>query len=135
MENIIAFHDHPRAINLLTPPPIFVQCLRDDRKSLTEGKLIFRLWLGPIPVRWVARHEPGPTETSFIDRMRDGPLAAWQHEHIFRAVPGGVELTDCITFAHKPGLPGFLTRLLFDGLPLRLLFTYRHWRTRVGTRP
>src|SRR5262245_42463225 len=134
MQRMMAFHEYPRAINRLTPPPIFVQCLRDDRKSLTEGDLTFRLWFGVIPVRWVARHEPGPTETSFADRMMDGPLASWLHEHIFREVPGGVELTDRITFEHKPGLPGLLTRLVFDGLPLRLLFFYRHLRTRWGTR-
>jgi ligand-binding SRPBCC domain-containing protein len=134
METMIAFHDHPRAINRLTPPPIFVQCLRDDRTSLTDGELDFRLWLGLIPVRWLARHEPGPTPTSFIDRMLSGPLASWQHEHLFREVPGGIELTDRITFAHKPGLPGLLTRLLFDGLPLRFLFIYRHLRTRLGTK-
>ena len=134
MARMIAFHQDPRALNRLTPPPIFVQLLRDDRKSFSQGELVFRLWFGPLPIQWVARHEPGPTPTSFIDRMIDGPLDSWQHEHLFRAVSGGVELTDRVTYAHKPGLPGLLTRLLFDGLPLRLLFVYRHLRTRLGTR-
>jgi ligand-binding SRPBCC domain-containing protein len=134
MEKMIAFHNHPRAINRLTPPPLFVQCLRDDRQSLTDGELVFRLWFGPIPIRWLARHEPGPTENSFQDRMIEGPLDSWLHQHIFREVPGGIELTDRVTFAHKPGLPGLLTRLIFDGLPLRILFIYRHLRTRLGTR-
>jgi ligand-binding SRPBCC domain-containing protein len=133
MARMIAFHEDPRAINRLTPPPIFVQLLRDDRKSFSEGELIFRLWLGPIPVKWVARHEPGPTATSFQDRMIEGPMAFWLHQHIFRDVPGGVELTDRVTYAHKAGLPGLLTRLIFDGLSLRILFLYRHLRTRLGT--
>jgi ligand-binding SRPBCC domain-containing protein len=133
MEKMMAFHAHPSAINRLTPPPIFLQCLHDGRTSLTEGELIFRLWFGPIPVRWVARHEPGPTENSFQDRMIEGPLESWLHQHIFREVPGGIELTDRITFAHKPGLAGIFTRLVFDGIPLRILFTYRHLRTRIGT--
>lgn len=134
MERMIAFHESPRAINRLTPPPIFVQCLRDDRTSLTDGELLFRLWLGPIPVRWRARHEPGPTETSFQDRMIEGPLDSWLHQHIFEQVSGGIQLTDRVTYAHKPGLSGLFTRLIFGGPPLRFLFIYRHLRTRLGTK-
>lgn len=132
MQQMLAFHQDRRALSRLTPPPIFVRRLRDDLRSLTEGELEFQLWFGPVPVRWVARHEPGPVETSFADRMLSGPLAAWRHEHIFRAVPGGIELTDRVTYAHRPGLPGLLTRLAFGVLPLRLLFTYRHLRTRLA---
>lgn len=128
----MAFHQAPDALARLTPPPplMFMQVLRDDRTSLTAGEIEFRLWFGPFPVRWLARHEAGPTATSFADRMIDGPMARWEHQHVFAEVEGGVELIDHITLAHKPGLQGLLTRLVFDGLPLRMLFLYRHWRTR-----
>jgi len=131
LERITRFHDEggPQA---LTPPPIFVQVHRDARTSLTEGELEFTLWMGPIPVRWLARHEAGPTPTSFADLMVRGPLAYWRHEHIFREVQGGVELTDRVTLEHKPGWRGWLTRLAFDGLPLQILFFYRHLRTRLA---
>jgi ligand-binding SRPBCC domain-containing protein len=132
MQNMIAFHEHPRALWRMTPPPIFVQQLKDERKSLTSGEIEFRLWLGPIPVRWLARHEPGPTETSFADVMLRGPMAYWRHEHIFTEVSNGIELTDRVTLAHKPSLSGMLTRLVFNGLALRGLFIYRHLRTRFG---
>jgi hypothetical protein len=134
LERLTAFHNDPRALRRLTPPPIIMQCLKDTRTSLTDGELTFRLWFGPLPVRWTARHEPGPTPTAFIDRMIDGPMAAWEHQHIFREVPGGVELLDHITYEHKPGLAGALSRLLFGSMPLRCLFIYRHLRTRLGTR-
>lgn len=134
LDKMIAFHNDPRAISRLTPPPIFMQVLRDDRTSLTDGEIEFRLWFGPLPVRWLARHQAGPIETSFTDRMITGPLAFWEHQHIFRPVQGGVELIDHITLAHKPGFRGLLTRLVFDGLPLRLLFFYRHLRTRLALR-
>ncbi|NWG15531.1 MAG: SRPBCC family protein [Chloroflexi bacterium] len=132
VEHMWAFHEDKRALARLTPPPLWVRRVRDEMRSLTDGELEFQLWLGPLPVRWVARHEPGPLDTSFADRMLAGPLASWRHEHIFRAVPGGVELTDRVTYAHKPGLAGLWTRLLFDGLPLKFLFFYRHLRTRLA---
>lgn len=131
---VVCFHEDPRALARLTPPPIIMQLHRDDRRSLSEGEIEFPLWFGPIPIRWLARHEPGPTPHSFADSQVKGPLAHWRHEHIFNEVAGGVELTDRITLAHRDGLAGFLTWLALDGLPLRLLFAYRHWRTRRALR-
>jgi ligand-binding SRPBCC domain-containing protein len=75
---------------------------------------------------------PGKNATSFIDYQVTGPVAYWYHEHMISDVPGGVELRDRITIAHKPGVAGLLTRLVFDGLPLRFLFVFRHLRTRFG---
>ena len=94
------------------------------------------LWFLVLPVNWIARHEPGPTETSFQDRMIQGPLDVWVHQHIFREVPGGVALIDHLDYEHrKGGFWGIFTRLMFDGLPLRILFAYRHWQTkRIATK-
>ena len=130
VEDLIAFHDERSTMPKLAPPPMFIQIIRDERTSLSEGELEFNLWFGPVPIRWIARHEPGPTEHSFADRMMKGPMAYWRHEHIFEAVDDGAKLTDRVTLAHKPGLAGIITRLLFDGIPLRILFFYRHLRTK-----
>lgn len=130
LETIWRFHEKPTALNMLTPPPLLVKIVNDQRASLTEGFVDFVLWFGPIPVHWLARHEPGPTPTSFIDRMIEGPLAAWEHQHLFREVADSVELVDKITLTHKASWQGWVSRLAFDGLALRFLFWYRHWRTK-----
>lgn len=135
MARILAFHEQPSALAKLTPPPIFAQLRRDSRTSLTNGELEFTLWFLFFPVRWTARHEPGPTPTSFADVQVKGPLKSWRHEHIFIEVPGGVELRDQITFEHRErGLWPLFTRVNFSKPLLWVLFTYRHLRTRLGTR-
>ena len=131
LDEMIRFHEAPQAFAWLTPPPIFAQVHRRELKSLTDGELEFTLWFLVVPVRWLARHEQGPTPHSFQDRMMQGPMAYWLHRHIFEEVEGGVKLTDRITLSHKPGIAGLFTRLVFDGLPLRFLFIYRHLRTRL----
>jgi ligand-binding SRPBCC domain-containing protein len=126
-----AFHERPEALFRLTPPPIFVQIIGDERVSLLSGELEFRLWFGPLPVRWLVRQGSGPiADASFSDTLFEGPLAHWEHQHIFTATQDGVELIDRIALAHKAGWRGRLSRLMFDGAALRLLFYYRHWRTR-----
>jgi ligand-binding SRPBCC domain-containing protein len=130
-EQMFAFHAAPNAFSMLTPPPVFIRVKHNGLKSLTDGEVDFTMWFGLLPAHWIARHEPGPIPTSFADRQIVGPLASWRHEHIFEAVPGGVQLTDHITYAHKPGgFWGVFTRLFFGPLPLAFLFAYRHMRTR-----
>ncbi len=124
------FHEAPMAFERLAPPFLQLRIEQDRRRSLTEGEVVLRMGPGPLAIRWLARHEAGPTAHSFTDRLIDGPLACWVHQHIFEAQERGVALTDRITLAHRPGWRGLLTRLLFDGPALRLLFVYRHWRTR-----
>ncbi|MCY3863984.1 MAG: hypothetical protein OXG68_00950 [Chloroflexi bacterium] len=77
------FHEAPRALASLTPPPIRMQAHRDERRSLTEEDFEFTLSFGPLPIRWIARHEPGLTPDSFADLQIRGPLAYWRREHIF----------------------------------------------------
>ncbi len=131
MSQMLAFHQDRRALAWLTPPPIFITIQRDARTSLTSGELEFTLWFAFLPVRWTARHESGSTPTAFCDVMMRGPMLRWEHQHVFREVDGGVELTDHLTYEHRAsGFWSIFTRLMFDGLPLRLLFFYRHLRTR-----
>ncbi len=130
LDKIISYHADRMALQRLTPPPMSIHVAQDTRRSLTEGMLAFNLRLGPIQIPWIAEHGPGPTENSFKDRMKAGPMAIWEHDHIFNPVESGVELIDQIIYSHRAGPSGWLTRLIFDGLPLRLLFVFRHWRTR-----
>jgi ligand-binding SRPBCC domain-containing protein len=134
LSQLIAFHEAPDVFSRLAMPPLVFQVLRDTRASLTEGELSFRLWFGPVPLRWRARHERGPVQESFRDVQVEGPMEYWEHDHIFERAESGVRLTDRVTLAHKPGWRGLLTRLLFDGPPLRMLFVYRHWQTRRALR-
>lgn len=132
VEEMQAFHESEGAFKKLAPPPIFIQVHRDDRKAFDDGEIEFTMWFLFVPIRWIVCHYPGPTEHSFGDYLVKGPMAYWWHEHIFEPHEDGVELIDRITIAHKPGLPGLISRLIFDGLPLRIFFFYRHMRTRFA---
>jgi len=131
LEAVRRFHENPDALALLTPFPIIAQGIRDDRNGLTAGEFEFRLWFGPLAVRWLALHKSSPEAGAlFTDEMLQGPMALWEHTHILKPHANGTELIDRIVLAHQPGWRGWLTRLFFDGWALRFLFYYRHWRTK-----
>jgi len=134
MEKMLAYHAHPHALQRLTPLPVVVQMIRDTRTSPQAGEVEFVLWFGPIPTRWHVRHEAGPIETSFADRMLSGPMKYWHHQHIFREADGGIALTDQIEYEYlDKGFWALFGRAALAPVMLRILFAYRHWQTRRGT--
>ena len=129
-ERLQEFHKREDSFKKLTLPPLVIKILNDSRNSLTAGTIDFVLWIGPFPVRWLAKHEAGSIATSFVDRMVKGPMKTWVHEHLFLPAEGGSILEDRISYEHKSGFRGLFSRFLFDGFPLRMLFIYRHWQTK-----
>jgi len=125
---VAAFHQDSRALKLLTPPPVFVQmhCVN----PLSEGSITdFTLWLGPLPVRWVAAHSEVDLLSGFTDTQIHGPFAFWVHRHSFQPCGSGeTEVIDDIQAEFGRGFSGLLGRLMWVNLPF--MFFYRAWITR-----
>jgi ligand-binding SRPBCC domain-containing protein len=132
LEAVAAFHSSTLALKRLSPPPIIVQFNKVD--PLAEGSLSdFTLWFGPLPLRWLAVHSQVDPDSGFIDTQVRGPMAAWRHQHSWRALPGGgVELSERVEYEHQAGWNGLLTRILFAPPMLAFLFAYRRWAIRRG---
>lgn len=133
LERVREFHGSSAALKQLTPPLMPMKLHRFGK--LEDGMVAeFTLWAGPVPIRWVARHEEVGSE-GFTDVQVEGPMASWRHRHQFVAVgPGQTEVHDRIEYAHPSGLSGVWTRLLFAKAGLHGLFLYRAWATRRGCR-
>lgn len=127
------FHDNTTVLKELSPPLMFVQV--HEFEPMGEGSLAkFTLWLGPIPLHWVARHENVSVE-GFTDVQISGPMASWRHTHGFApAGPNHTHVTEHIRYEHPSGPRGLLTRLLFNKAALFFLFSYRKFVTRQALR-
>lgn len=66
-------------------------------------------------------HEPH----YFIDEQRFGPYALWHHQHHFKTVAGGVEMTDIVNYAIPFGIIGRLANELFVKRQLNAIFEFR----------
>lgn len=145
VEQVAAFHNHPRALTLLTPPPLRVELLDinqptgvpTSQQEIVEGtRLRFNLWFGPFPIFWEAVHSAvGPG--GFTDTQVSGPLAFWQHTHTFLARPDGkTQVHEHIRARYATGLRGLWGRLLFSVPGLQFLFAFRKKATieNIGVR-
>lgn len=78
-----------------------------------------------IKMDWVTEishvREPG----YFVDDQRLGPFALWHHEHHFEEIPGGVHMTDILTYAIAYGPVGRLANKAIVGQKIKNIFKYR----------
>ena len=126
---VAAFHTAAANMKAITPPLIPMR-LHQAPVDLAEGdEMSFTMWLGPMPVRWVAEFEEVST-SGFVDRQQEGPFRSWQHRHSFVKIEAEItEVLDEVEAELRPHfLRGPVGLAMWLGLPL--LFAYRGWKTR-----
>lgn len=96
-------------------------------KEMYAGQIIrYRLFALPfIPVSWTTEITHVSKLSYFVDEQRFGPYAMWHHQHWFKEVSGGVEMTDEVNYAVPLGILGRIANLLFVQRQLNAIFDYR----------
>ena len=129
IEVVSDFHQSSSSLGTITPPPVIVQIHQAPVKLKHNDVMDFSLWIGPFPIRWIARIQ-NPSTLGFIDIQEKGPFAFWSHKHIFVAVVDGkTNIIDEITYTlKKDWFWHFVGKLMVTNL--NFLFFYREWKTK-----
>ncbi|MBE9118649.1 SRPBCC family protein [Lusitaniella coriacea LEGE 07157] len=126
VEVVWAFHERPDILQVLTPPWQPVRVLRREGGLEVGAISAFQLFLGPLPIEWVARHTEYDRGRLFVDEQIKGPMDSWVHRHQFIPEGSTTRLTDSIDYAIPGGwLAEFLLGWWVDSR-LREMFRYRH---------
>jgi ligand-binding SRPBCC domain-containing protein len=124
------FFSSPENLVKITPPSMNFRILRisGDGSGMYAGQIIsYRIKLLPgINVYWVTEITHVERPYYFMDDQVTGPYTIWKHQHWFREVAGGIEMTDEITYAIPFGFLGRLANYLFVAQQLRIIFKFRH---------
>ncbi len=99
-----------------------------EQTKMYEGMLIsYKITpLFGIKMRWTTEiTHIHPNREYFIDEQRFGPYAMWHHEHHFREIPGGVHMTDQLTYAIPYGAIGTLANRALVAKKVNQIFSYR----------
>lgn len=128
LEDAWNFFSEPLNLNEITPPSLRFRIEFISRRGkIYPGQLIgysIRILPG-IWANWLTEITAVKPGEYFIDDQRSGPYALWHHQHHFRPVPGGVEMTDEVNYAIPFGWLGRLANLIFVAPRLRTIFAYR----------
>ena len=129
-EVVWKFHERPDILQLLTPPWQPVRVVRREGGLEVGAITEFKLFLGPVPLTWLARHTECDKYRLFTDTQISGPFEYWIHHHRFKLENGQTRLTDDITYL----MPGGETIEFVSGwlvqAQLEAMFRYRHFVTK-----
>jgi ligand-binding SRPBCC domain-containing protein len=78
-----------------------------------------------IPLYWMTEITQVKDKEYFIDEQRFGPYRLWHHQHHFKEIPNGVEMTDIVHYKLPLGFVGKMGNALFVKKQLKEIFDYR----------
>lgn len=78
-----------------------------------------------IPMSWVTEIKTVKDNQFFVDEQCQGPYTIWHHEHHFKEVEGGVEMTDIVSYVLPLGFLGKMAHPIFVRKKLEEIFAYR----------
>lgn len=78
-----------------------------------------------IAVKWETEIREVDAPYKFMDKQLKGPYALWEHTHLFEEVPGGVKMTDTVSYALPLGLLGVFAHNIVVKKKLDEIFSYR----------
>jgi len=125
------FFSSPANLQLITPPEMHFKVI-----SLYHGPKIYpgqiieyklKPLLG-IPVYWMTGITHVQDRQFFVDEQRFGPYSLWHHQHHFRSIDGGVEMTDIIHYKLPLAFVGRLVHWLMVRKKLEHIFQFRRSR-------
>lgn len=108
----------PTWLGFVIRTPLPVRMAKDLR-------LDYRIRLAGLPLRWRTHIREWDPAAGFVDVQERGPFALWEHTHRFRAVEGGVRVTDVVRYALPLGPIGRAVHALFVRAALAAIFDYR----------
>jgi ligand-binding SRPBCC domain-containing protein len=125
-DRVVEFHRDARALKRLTMPPVWVQ-IHSVEPISENSKADFTLWLGPIPVRWVALHSLANQVDGFTDIQIRGPFTRWVHRHRF--LPINEYTTEIVDEIEAELGSNLINKLIgwFMWVNLPIMFSYRGW--------
>jgi ligand-binding SRPBCC domain-containing protein len=127
VEEAWSFFSSPNNLNKLTPAKLGLKITSAiDAEEIHPGQIItytVKPLLG-IPMFWMTEITHMERHKLFVDEQRKGPYALWHHEHHFKAIQGGTEMTDIVHYKIPFGVLGALGTSVVKG-ELKKIFDYR----------
>ena len=122
------FFATPKNLNEVTPDNMVFEIISELPDTMYAGLLInYRLKpMLNIPINWCTEITHIKEKEFFVDEQRKGPYNIWHHEHHFKAVAGGVIMTDILHYDIGKWFIGWLAGKLFVDRKVKSIFDYRY---------
>lgn len=121
------FFSSPANLQEITPDSLGFQILSEVPEKMYSG-LFIDYKVSPIlgiKLDWTTEITHVEEQKFFVDEQRVGPYSIWHHEHHFVEIPGGVEMTDIVSYRLPFGILGKMMHGILVKNRLKDIFDYR----------
>lgn len=122
-----AFFSNPVNLDKLTPGDMNFKITSSDHERIYPG-MIITYKVSPllgINMNWMTEITHVQDRKYFIDNQKSGPFKIWHHQHHFKEIDGGIEMTDILHYKAPFGLIGRLAEKAFVNRRVNAIFEYR----------
>jgi ligand-binding SRPBCC domain-containing protein len=128
IETAWKFFSDPNNLLTITPPFLNLKMTNELFGDEAYPGQIITYKVKPIlgiAVFWMTEITHVKRLKFFVDEQRKGPYKLWHHQHHFKPVEGGVEMTDLVHYSLPFGILGDLANTLIVRNKLNEIFHYR----------
>lgn len=121
------FFSNPKNLQVITPAFMKFKITDSHGDKMYAGQLIeyrVRPLLG-IPLYWMTEITHVKDKEYFVDEQRYGPYSFWHHQHHFKEVENGVEMTDLLHYKIPYYFLGDIANRLLVQKKVAGIFDYR----------
>ena len=134
------FFSSPANLKEITPDNLGFNIISKHHGDTMYAGQIIEYTVKPvlgIPLYWMTEITHVEEKKYFVDEQRYGPYSMWHHQHHFKAVEGGVEMTDIVHYKLPFWFLGDIAYEVFVKKQLQNIFDFRHKivEKRFGTVP
>ncbi|RYG44516.1 MAG: hypothetical protein EOO01_19360 [Chitinophagaceae bacterium] len=128
LEELWSFFSDPVNLAEITPKEMDFRVISQHHgETIYAGQIIeykVKPLLG-ISMYWMTEITHVSPLEYFVDEQRKGPYVLWHHQHHFKKIDGGVEMTDLVHYRNPFGPLGRLANALFVKKKLEQIFAFR----------
>jgi ligand-binding SRPBCC domain-containing protein len=128
VEKIWDFISSPANLKKITPVYMGFDITSKNLPEKMYPGMIISYKVSPvfgIKTTWVTEITQVKEQEYFGDEQRAGPYSMWHHEHKIESIPGGVLMTDIVSYKPPYGFLGSIANALLIKKKLKEIFDYR----------
>lgn len=125
------FFSDPANLVKITPDSFGFKVISEHHGDVMYPGQIIEYKVKPllgIPLYWMTEITHVKDKAFFVDEQRYGPYSLWHHQHLFKEIKGGVEMTDIVHYKLPLWFIGDIANTILVKKKLQKVFEYRFER-------
>jgi ligand-binding SRPBCC domain-containing protein len=127
------FFSSPKNLAKITPPHMGFDITSEFNGEKMYPGMLITYKVSPlfgVKMNWCTEITQVVEKQYFVDEQRFGPYAMWHHQHHFKQIEGGIEMTDIIDYAVPFSILGRAMNSILISNEVEKIFSFREKKIR-----